>query len=187
MLAAHPSTRRSDDRGSASLTQPRRAPPPAAPPARSAPTPAGVEDRGLVYQAEGGTTSLTDAIRNVFLRPQPDGEAKVGGRLRGAGPGKAGQPQRGRSARLQSLARAAAAVTCCPPSHVTSLPSLPTRWCTAWPCLSRTARSRTSSARWVGTGAGLQGCCCCLALGRVLRCLQARRAAGRTLLASMLS
>ncbi|EFN59772.1 hypothetical protein CHLNCDRAFT_133443 [Chlorella variabilis] len=29
----------------------------------------GVEDRGLVYQAEGGTTSLLDAIRNLFLRP----------------------------------------------------------------------------------------------------------------------
>lgn len=47
---------------------------------------AGVEDRGLVYQAEGGATSLTDAIRNVFLRPQPDGESKVG-RVLGGGMG----------------------------------------------------------------------------------------------------
>lgn len=39
---------------------------------------AGVEDRGLVYQAEGGSTTLMDAIRNVFLRPV-DGETKVGG------------------------------------------------------------------------------------------------------------
>lgn len=39
-------------------------------------TSAGVEDRGLVYQAEGSTTSLMDAIRNVFLRPA-DGEIKV--------------------------------------------------------------------------------------------------------------
>ena len=38
---------------------------------------AGVEDRGLVYQAEGETTSVADAIRNVFLRPV-DGETKVG-------------------------------------------------------------------------------------------------------------
>ena len=38
--------------------------------------PAGVEDRGLVYQAEGATTSLMDAIRNVFLRPA-DGETKA--------------------------------------------------------------------------------------------------------------
>lgn len=40
----------------------------------------GVEDRGLVYQAEGATTSLMDAIRNVFLRPA-DGETKVVHRL----------------------------------------------------------------------------------------------------------
>lgn len=39
---------------------------------------AGVEDRGLVYQAEGGSTSLLDAIRNYFLKPaQADGETKV--------------------------------------------------------------------------------------------------------------
>ncbi|KAI3429675.1 hypothetical protein D9Q98_005760 [Chlorella vulgaris] len=38
----------------------------------------GVEDRGLVYQAEGGSTSLLDAIRNYFLKPaQADGETKV--------------------------------------------------------------------------------------------------------------
>lgn len=30
-----------------------------------------------MYQAEGATTSLMDAIRNVFLRPA-DGETKVG-------------------------------------------------------------------------------------------------------------
>ncbi|PSC68984.1 CBS domain [Micractinium conductrix] len=40
----------------------------------------GVEDRGLVYQAEGETTSVADAIRNVFLRPV-DGETKVVHRL----------------------------------------------------------------------------------------------------------
>lgn len=48
--------------------QPRRAHPP---------TLAGVEDRGLVYQAEGGATSLLGAIRDVFLRPV-DGETKAG-------------------------------------------------------------------------------------------------------------
>ena len=37
-----------------------------------------MEDRGLVYQAEGGSTTLMDAIRNIFLRPV-DGESKVGG------------------------------------------------------------------------------------------------------------
>lgn len=43
------------------------------------PTPhplAGVEDRGLVFQAEGPSTSVMDAIRNVFLRPV-DGETKA--------------------------------------------------------------------------------------------------------------
>ncbi|KAL4421528.1 hypothetical protein ABPG75_010819 [Micractinium tetrahymenae] len=40
----------------------------------------GVEDRGLVYQTEGASTSLMDAIRNVFLRPV-DGETKVVHRL----------------------------------------------------------------------------------------------------------
>lgn len=37
---------------------------------------AGVEDRGLVFQAEGASTTLLDAIRNVFLRPV-DGETKA--------------------------------------------------------------------------------------------------------------
>lgn len=40
----------------------------------------GVEDRGLVFQAEGASTTLLDAIRNVFLRPV-DGETKVVHRL----------------------------------------------------------------------------------------------------------
>ena len=40
----------------------------------------GVEDRGLVHQAEGGSTSLLDAARNLFLRPA-DGEAQVVHRL----------------------------------------------------------------------------------------------------------
>ncbi|KAL4418674.1 hypothetical protein ABPG77_010621 [Micractinium sp. CCAP 211/92] len=40
----------------------------------------GVEDRGLVFQAEGASTSLMDAVRNVFLRPL-DGETKVVHRL----------------------------------------------------------------------------------------------------------
>lgn len=35
-----------------------------------------MEDRGLVYQADGRSTSLMDAIRTVFLRPV-DGETKA--------------------------------------------------------------------------------------------------------------
>lgn len=37
----------------------------------------GVEDRGLVYQAEGSSTSLLTALRELFLRPSPGGEASV--------------------------------------------------------------------------------------------------------------
>ena len=43
---------------------------------RNAPThthaAAGAEDRGLVFQAEGRSTPLLDAVRNVFLRPSPE-------------------------------------------------------------------------------------------------------------------
>eukprot|EP00887_Chlorella_sp_A99_P003971 scaffold11.g3971.t1 len=41
----------------------------------------GVEDRGLVFAGDSGTTTLLDAVRNHFLQPGPYGEAKVVHRL----------------------------------------------------------------------------------------------------------
>jgi hypothetical protein len=95
-----------------------------------------------VYQANGSTTSLLDAIRNYFLRPA-DGEAKARCRR----PAHCCRPMRLPS-RPGSIN--AQPCTCLEAVGEGQHVGCRRRWFTAWPCLRHTAKSPTSSARQVG-------------------------------------